>query len=103
MSGADTDAAFAIQFVMQAGSCRLAVTSALAQATQNYFCPAQAAAFLTGLAITASCPGGWWLDPVIGLGIAAAAVGRHPVLARRRLLRLLTCPPGKYVAAVEDS
>jgi divalent metal cation (Fe/Co/Zn/Cd) transporter len=32
------------------------------------------AAVLTGLAITASWPGGWWLDPLIGLGIAAAAV-----------------------------
>jgi divalent metal cation (Fe/Co/Zn/Cd) transporter len=26
------------------------------------------------LAVTAAWPGGWWLDPVIGLGIAAVAV-----------------------------
>jgi divalent metal cation (Fe/Co/Zn/Cd) transporter len=29
---------------------------------------------LAGLALTAAWPGGWWLDPVIGLGIAAVAV-----------------------------
>ncbi|MEB3980400.1 cation transporter [Mycobacterium sp. 663a-19] len=44
------------------------------EGTQSYLCAAQAAAVLAGLAITASWPGGWWLDPVIGLGIAAAAV-----------------------------
>jgi divalent metal cation (Fe/Co/Zn/Cd) transporter len=44
------------------------------EGTQNYLCAAQAAAVLTGLAITGNWPGGWWLDPVIGLGIAAAAV-----------------------------
>jgi divalent metal cation (Fe/Co/Zn/Cd) transporter len=44
------------------------------EGSQNYLCAAQAAAVLTGLAVTAGWPGGWWLDPVIGLGIAAAAV-----------------------------
>jgi divalent metal cation (Fe/Co/Zn/Cd) transporter len=44
------------------------------EGTQNYLCAAQAAAVLTGLAITASSPAAWWIDPVIGLGIAAAAV-----------------------------
>jgi len=29
---------------------------------------------LVGLAITAVWPGGWWIDPVIGLAVAAAAV-----------------------------
>lgn len=29
---------------------------------------------LIGLAITASQPGGWWLDPAVGLVIAAPAV-----------------------------
>ena len=42
--------------------------------TQNYLCAAQAAAVLAGLAITAAWPGGWWIDPVVGLGIAAASV-----------------------------
>jgi divalent metal cation (Fe/Co/Zn/Cd) transporter len=28
---------------------------------------------LAGLGIAAAWPGGWWLDPVTGLGIAAAA------------------------------
>jgi divalent metal cation (Fe/Co/Zn/Cd) transporter len=44
------------------------------EGTQNYLCAAQAAAVLGGLAVTASWPGSWWLDAVIGLGIAAAAV-----------------------------
>ncbi|ORW91724.1 hypothetical protein AWB92_17795 [Mycobacterium sp. IEC1808] len=44
------------------------------EGTQNYLCAAQAAAVLAGLTITATLPGGWWIDPVIGLGISAAAV-----------------------------
>ena len=44
------------------------------EGTQNYLCAAQAAAVLIGLAVTAIWPGGWWLDPAIGLLIAAAAV-----------------------------
>lgn len=43
------------------------------EGTQNYLCAAQAAAVLVGLAVTAAWPGAWWVDPVIGLGIAAAA------------------------------
>lgn len=54
---------------MQLGS-----TATAGEGTQNYLCAAQAAAVLGGLAVTPSWPGGWWLDPVIGLGIAAAAV-----------------------------
>ena len=53
---------------------RLGSTATAGEGTQNYLCAAQAAAVLTGLAITASWPDGWWLDPVIGLGIATAAV-----------------------------
>lgn len=41
---------------------------------QNYLCAIQAAAVLINLAVTSSWPGVWWLDPVIGLGIAAAAI-----------------------------
>ena len=44
------------------------------EGTQNYLCAAQAAAVLVGLIVTAAWPGGWWLDPVIGLGVAAVAV-----------------------------
>jgi divalent metal cation (Fe/Co/Zn/Cd) transporter len=44
------------------------------EGTQNYLCAAQAGAVLIGLAITSAWPGGWWLDPVIGLSIAAVAV-----------------------------
>jgi len=44
------------------------------EGTQNYLCAAQAAAVLTGLAITSTWPGGWWIDPVIGLSIAVVTV-----------------------------
>jgi divalent metal cation (Fe/Co/Zn/Cd) transporter len=53
---------------------RLGSSATAGEGTRNYLCAVQAAAVLTGLAITASWPAGWWLDPVIGLGIAAAAV-----------------------------
>ena len=41
---------------------------------QNYLCAAQAGAVLLSLAVTASWAGGWWLDAVIGLVIAAWSV-----------------------------
>ena len=44
------------------------------EGTQNHLCAVQSAAVLLGLAVTAAWSGGWWLDPVIGLGVAAAAV-----------------------------
>jgi divalent metal cation (Fe/Co/Zn/Cd) transporter len=44
------------------------------EGVQNYLCAAQAGAVLTGLAITAAWPGGWWIDPVVALGIAAWSV-----------------------------
>jgi hypothetical protein len=53
---------------------RLDSTATAGEGTQDYLCAAQAAVVLTGLAITVSWPGGWWVDPVIGVGIAAAAV-----------------------------
>ena len=53
---------------------RLGSPATAGEGTQNYLCAAQAAAVLGGLAVTASWSGGWWLDPVIGLGIAAAAI-----------------------------
>jgi divalent metal cation (Fe/Co/Zn/Cd) transporter len=53
---------------------RLGSAATKGEGTQNYFCGAQAAAVLLGLAITAAWPGLWWFDPVIGLGIAAAAI-----------------------------
>jgi divalent metal cation (Fe/Co/Zn/Cd) transporter len=40
------------------------------EGTQNYLCAAQAGAVLVGLAVTAAWAGGWWVDSVIGLGIA---------------------------------
>ena len=53
---------------------RLGSAATRGEGMQNYLCGAQAAAVLTGLAITAAWPGLWWFDPVIGLGIAAAAI-----------------------------
>ena len=53
---------------------RLGSAATTGEGTQNYLCAAQAAAVLIGLAVTAAWPGGWWLDPVIGLGVAAIAV-----------------------------
>ncbi len=52
---------------------RLGSAATAGEGTQNYLC-AQAAAVLAGLAVTAAWPGGWWIDPVIGLGIAAVSV-----------------------------
>lgn len=53
---------------------RLGSGATTGEGTQNYLCGAQAAAVLLVLAVTAAWPGGWWLDPVIGLGIAAVAI-----------------------------
>jgi divalent metal cation (Fe/Co/Zn/Cd) transporter len=53
---------------------RLGSAATAGEGIQNYLCAAQAAAVLTGLALAAAWPGGWWLDPVIGLGIAAISV-----------------------------
>ena len=52
---------------------RLSSAATAGEGTQNYLCAAQAAAVLAGLAVTAAWPGGWWADPAIGIGIAAAA------------------------------
>jgi divalent metal cation (Fe/Co/Zn/Cd) transporter len=53
---------------------RLGSAATAGEGTQNYLCGMQAAAVLVGLAVTAAWPGFWWFDPVIGLGIAAAAI-----------------------------
>ncbi|MCV7148427.1 cation transporter [Mycobacterium riyadhense] len=53
---------------------RLGSAATKGEGTQNYLCAAQAAAVLLGLAVTALWSGGWWVDPVIGLGIAGVAV-----------------------------
>lgn len=43
------------------------------EGTQNLLCAYLAAAVLVGLAANASI-GAWWLDPIIGLGVAAIAI-----------------------------
>jgi divalent metal cation (Fe/Co/Zn/Cd) transporter len=55
-------------------AARLGSAATAGEGTQNYLCAAQAAAVLIGLAVTGGWPAGWWLDPVIGVGVAAAAV-----------------------------
>ncbi|MCV7275211.1 cation transporter, partial [Mycolicibacter arupensis] len=52
----------------------LASAATVGEGIQNYLCAVQAAAVLIGLAVTANWSGGWWLDPVIGLGVATVAV-----------------------------
>lgn len=53
---------------------RLGSAATAGEDTQYYLCAAQSAAVLLGLAVTAAWPEGWWLDPAIGLGIAAVSV-----------------------------
>jgi divalent metal cation (Fe/Co/Zn/Cd) transporter len=53
---------------------RLGSAATAGEGTQNYLCGAQAAAVLVGLAVTAAWPDVWWLDSVIGMGIAAVAI-----------------------------
>jgi divalent metal cation (Fe/Co/Zn/Cd) transporter len=53
---------------------RLASAATAGEGVQNYLCAIQAGAVLCGLAVTANWPGGWWLDPAIGLAVAAAGV-----------------------------
>lgn len=53
---------------------RLGSGATTGEGTQNYLCAAQAAAVLLVLAITTIWAASWWLDPAIGLGVAAVAV-----------------------------
>jgi divalent metal cation (Fe/Co/Zn/Cd) transporter len=55
-------------------AAQLGSAATAGEGTQNYLCAAQAGAVLAVLAVTAAWSGGWWIDPVIGLGIAAVAV-----------------------------
>ena len=52
---------------------RLGSTATKGEGTQNYLCAAQSAAVLITLAVVAVWPGGWWLDPAVGLVIAGLA------------------------------
>jgi divalent metal cation (Fe/Co/Zn/Cd) transporter len=53
---------------------RLGSGATAGEGTQNLMCAAQAAAVLIGLVVVAAWPGGWPVDPVIALGIAAWSV-----------------------------
>ncbi|OBF08385.1 hypothetical protein A5730_10480 [Mycobacterium sp. ACS4054] len=53
---------------------RLDSRATAGEGTQNYLCAAQSAAVLLTLVVLAVWPGGWWVDPVVGLAIAGVAV-----------------------------
>jgi divalent metal cation (Fe/Co/Zn/Cd) transporter len=53
---------------------RLDSDATTGEGIQNYLCAAQAAAVVVGLAANATWAGGWWIDPLIGLGIAGWSV-----------------------------
>lgn len=53
---------------------RLGSEATAGEGTQNLLCAVQAAAVLVGLAVIARWDGGWWVDPVIALGIAGWSV-----------------------------
>jgi divalent metal cation (Fe/Co/Zn/Cd) transporter len=61
-------------YAKQRLGARLDSGATAGEGIQNYLCAAQAGAVLLSLAVTASWAGGWWLDPVIGLAIAAWSV-----------------------------
>jgi divalent metal cation (Fe/Co/Zn/Cd) transporter len=52
---------------------RLESGATAGEGVQNLLCAAQAAAVLVGLALTAGL-GWWWIDPVVGLILAAIAI-----------------------------
>lgn len=52
---------------------KLGSAATAGEGTQNYLCAAQAGAVLAGLMTVAAWPGSWWLDPIIGLVVAAVA------------------------------
>lgn len=53
---------------------RLQSPATAGEGKQNYLCAAQAAAVLATLSVLAVWPGGWWLDPAVGLVIAGLAI-----------------------------
>jgi divalent metal cation (Fe/Co/Zn/Cd) transporter len=53
---------------------RLDSGATVGEGIQNLMCAAQAAAVLVGLAVVAIWPGGWPIDAVIALGIAAWSI-----------------------------
>lgn len=53
---------------------RLRSAATASKGTQSYLCAGQALTVFIGLLATAQWPGGWWLDPAIGLGIAGIEI-----------------------------
>nr|WP_141681821.1 cation transporter [Mycobacterium malmoense] len=52
---------------------RLGSAATEGEGTQNYLCAVQAAGVLAGLGVTAVWADGWWVDPAIGVAVAAIA------------------------------
>jgi divalent metal cation (Fe/Co/Zn/Cd) transporter len=73
-----TAAALVLMPMLGRAKQRLGATLGSAATTgegiQNHLCGAQAAAVLVGLVVSAAWSGAWWLDPAVGLAIAAVAV-----------------------------
>jgi divalent metal cation (Fe/Co/Zn/Cd) transporter len=61
-------------YAKQRLGARLDSGATAGEGIQNYLCAAQAGAVFLSLAVTANWAGGWWLDAVIGLAIAAWSV-----------------------------
>ena len=53
---------------------RLSSAATVGEGVQNYLCAIQAVAVLIGLSLAGSWSGSRWVDPAIGLGVAAVAV-----------------------------
>ncbi|WP_293002641.1 hypothetical protein [Mycobacterium sp.] len=50
----------------------LGSSAARSKGAQSYLCAAQAAAVFVAVVASFSWPGGWWLGPAIGVGVASA-------------------------------
>ncbi|OBK38805.1 hypothetical protein A5658_25895 [Mycobacterium sp. 1245111.1] len=61
-------------YVKQHLGAHLGSGATAGEGIQNYLCAAQAGAVLTSLTVTAVWSGGWWVDAMIGLIIAAWSI-----------------------------
>jgi divalent metal cation (Fe/Co/Zn/Cd) transporter len=61
----------ALGLIKQRLGRQLGSAATAGEGIQNLMCAAEAAAVLIGLAVVAIWPGGWPIDPIIALGIAA--------------------------------
>ena len=69
-----TAASVVVMPVLGTAKRRLGSGATAGEGTQNLMCAAQAAAVLVSLVVVAAWPGGWPVDPLVALGIAAWSV-----------------------------